>query len=172
MFSNFIIQFIGVLAWIFLIVSYWRGKVNKILIFHVISCLLFALHYYLLGAISGLYVVLFEAIRDFIYYKSDKDREIFYFSLPIYFLMGLLNFNGVYSIFPMCASLIDGYFLSGNKRGVIVGGIVSYIVWFFYDLNSNSYAGAFFSLALVISNIFVVIKNIRNKNASEIFPEK
>lgn len=164
MFWNFLIQSIGVLAWLFLIVSYWMKKVNTILIFHIISCLLFALHYYLLGAFSGLYVVLFETVRDFIYYKFDKDREIFLCSLPIYFLMGYLNFNGIYSILPMCASLIDGYFLSGNKKGVIVGGIISYIIWFIYDLSSHSYAGAFFSMALVISNVFVIIKNIRSKS--------
>lgn len=163
MFSSFVIQFIGIVAWLFLVVSYWKDKVNTILILQVISCLLFALHYYLLGAMSGLYVVLFEAIRDFIYYKSLNDRKIFFCSIPIYIFMAIYNFTGIMSMLPVAASLIDGFSLTEGKMLAVIGGIISYSIWFIYDLSCFSYAGAFSNITLIVSNIFVLTRLIENR---------
>ncbi|MDD5888121.1 MAG: YgjV family protein [bacterium] len=157
--SNFIIQFIGFVAWLFLVASYWRKKVNDVLILQVISCILFAIHYYLLGAMSGLYIVLFEAIRDFIYYKSDNDLKLFYCSLPIYVLIAVFCFNGIASVLPSLASLIDGFSLTGKKKFVVVGGILSYLVWIVYDFFCHSYVGMVTNFILVCSNILVLIKS-------------
>lgn len=166
MFCSFAIQLIGVVAWLFLVVSYWKSKVNTILILQVISCLLFALHYYLLGAMSGVYVVLFEAIRDFIYYISLNDRKIFYCSIPIYIFMAIYNFTGIMSILPAVASFIDGFSLTEGKMLAVIGGIISYSIWFIYDLSCFSYAGAFSSITLIISNVFVLVRLIENRNKS------
>lgn len=166
MLCSFIVQLIGIFAWLFLIVSYWKKKVNTILMLQIISCLLFALHYYLLGALSGLYVVLFEAIRDFLYYKSKNDKKIFYCSIPIYIFMAIYHFTGIMSILPIVASFIDGFSLTGKRLIVVIGGIISYVIWFVYDLNCLSYVGAFSSSTLIISNIFVLVNLIKNRKKS------
>ncbi len=158
----FIIQLIGFIAWLFLVISYWRKKVNEVLLFQVISCALFALQYYLLGAMSGLYIVLFEMVRDFSYYKSDNDRKLFYYSIPLYISIAVLNFNGIISVLPSIASMIDGFSLTGKKNLIIVGGILSYLIWFIYDLAYGSYAGTLSSLILCCSNTFVLLKSFKN----------
>ena len=75
---NFIlIQLIGLLAGIILILSYFRKDTNKVLSFHIISNTLDFIHYLLLGAYSGEFIYLLEGTRDFLYYKTDKDKYIF-----------------------------------------------------------------------------------------------
>lgn len=153
----FIIQLIGFIAWLFLVASYWRKKENDVLLLQVISCVLFALHYYLLGAMSGLYVVLFETVRDFSYYKSDDDIHLFYYSIPIYILIAIFNYDGIMSILPSLASMIDGLSLTGKKKFMVIGGLVSYTVWFIYDFLCGSYAGMLTDLILLVSNILVLL---------------
>lgn len=157
MYEAFIIQLIGFVAWIFLALSYWRRKVDDVLLLQVFSCILFVIHYYLLGGMSGLYIVLFETIRDFVYYKSDDDLKLFYYSIPIYIIIGILNFSGILSILPSLASLIDGFSLANKKTIVVVGGIASYTVWLIYDLYVGSISGVITAFILIISNIFILI---------------
>lgn len=169
MLETFIIQFIGFVAWIFLVVSYWKKKINDVLILQVISCILFALHYYLLGAMSGLYIVLFEAIRDFTYYKSTDDLKVFYCSIPIYILIGIFNFSDIVSLLPSLASIIDGFSLTGRKLLVVIGGLVSYTIWFVYDFLCHSYAGMLTDLILIVSNISIFVLALREKNRNRKF---
>ena len=67
---NFILaQVTSLLAWLFLIYSYWKNKDDKILWLQLISCIFFGLNYLFLGAYTGLFVVAFEIIRDYLYVK-------------------------------------------------------------------------------------------------------
>ena len=42
-----IIQGIGILAWLVLLISYYREDTNRILVFQIIATLLYCLHYFL-----------------------------------------------------------------------------------------------------------------------------
>ena len=81
-----IVQFIGLLAWCILAVSYYRENTNKILVFHILASVLYAIHYYFLGAYSGFFITVFEIFRDYGYYKTDADKYIFLASIPIYII--------------------------------------------------------------------------------------
>lgn len=163
MLEAFLIQLVGFVAWIFLAFSYWRKKVDDVLFLQVISCVLFVIHYYFLGGMSGLYIVLFETVRDFVYYKSDDDLKLFYYSIPIYIIIAVLNFTGIMSVLPSLASLIDGFSLANKKVIVVVGGIASYTVWLIYDIYVGSISGALTDFILIISNIFVLITSYKER---------
>lgn len=163
MLETFITQLIGFVAWLFLVVSYWRKKENDVLILHGISCIFFAFHYYLLGAMSGLYVVLFETIRDFTYYKVDDDLKYFYYSIPVYILIAIFNFDGVMSILPLLASMVDGFSLTRKKKFMVIGGLISYMFWFIYDFFCGSYAGMLTNLILLVSNVLVLVTSVKDK---------
>ena len=81
-----IAQAMGFIALILLTVSYYRKDTNHILVFQKISTILFCLHYLLLGAYSGLLICIYEVIRDFLYYKTDKDKYIFAGCVLVYFI--------------------------------------------------------------------------------------
>ena len=65
-------------------------------------------------------------------------------------------------ILPILASLVDGYSLTKSKEFVIIGGIITYLIWVIYDLSVMSFTGAIFDGIIVISNIYIIIKNNKN----------
>lgn len=163
MFFQIIVQLFGLIGFILLVVSYWRKNIEELLIFQLASGVFYALHYYFLGAYSGLFIILFELIRDFSYYKSNLDKYIFIATIPIYIIGGILNFNGIISLFPTFASVIDGYGLANNKMSAIFLAIVSNVLWLIYDITAHSYSGVVTGIIIIVSNIiaFIVDKKVR-----------
>lgn len=153
------IQFLGFLAWILLVLSYYRKNTNKILVFQIISTILFCVHYYLLGAYSGLLICVFEVIRDFSYYKTDKDNYIFIVSVIVYIVSAIVTYTTILDVFPYVASLIDGFFLTKKRKIVVLGAIVTYVLWFIYDMYALSYSGAMTDAILIISNLSILLFN-------------
>ena len=163
------VQVIGFLAWILLAYSYYRENTNKILVFQVISTLLFCVHYILLGAYSGLIICVFEVVRDSFYYKTDEDFLIFILSSFVYIgtviisfftNSDLFSFDTAIDLFPVMASLVDGFSLTKERNKAVFGGIVSYTLWFIYDLCVMSYSGAITDAIIVISNLCILIFHI------------
>ena len=158
---NFIfIQLIGLVAGLFLIFSYFRKDTNKVLSFHIISNSLDFFHYFLLHAYSGACIYLLEGIRDFLYYKTDKDKYIFIISAILYLSISFFQVRVWYDYLPILASLIDGYSLTLSKKYVTVGAVVSYSLWVIYNIFVLSYAGLVFDGIIVISNVFILITHI------------
>lgn len=153
------IQLIGILAWLMLIFSYYRKDTNRILVFQIIGTILYCLHYYLLGAYSGLFICAFEVIFDYGYYKTDKDKYIYMLSIPIRIFGGLISFKTIVDVFPIIASLIDGYSLTKKKKIVVVGAIISYTLWVIYDICVMSYSGVLTDGLVVLSNLSILLFN-------------
>lgn len=155
--SFWLIQFIGILAWILLVISYYREDTNKILVFQIIATILYCVHYWLLSAYSGLFICVFEVIRDFLYYRTDLDDYIFYGSIPIYIISGIVSFSGWYDLLPIGSSLLDGYTLTKKKNIVIIGAIISYTSWVIYDICVMSISCAITDGMVVLSNLSILL---------------
>jgi len=151
------VQFIGVIAWITLGLSYYRKDTDKILVFQIIGTILYCIHYGFLGAWSGLFICACETLFDFGYYKTDKDKYIYMASVPIRIIGGLIGFTTIADVLPICASLIDGYSLTKKKKIVVVGAVISYTLWVIYDICVMSYSGAITDGMIVISNLSILL---------------
>ena len=164
------IQLIGLAAWLMLVASYYREDTNKILVFQTIGTALYCLHYYLLGAYSGLFICLFEVIRDFLYYKTDWDDNIYKGSIPVYMVYGVLTFTGIVDLLPIASSLLDGYSLTKSKNIVVIGAVISYTLWVIYDIFVMSYSGALTDGLVALSNLLILIRESKlyKKNFSKI----
>ena len=152
-----LVQGIGMVAWLVLVVSYYREDTNRILIFQIIATALYCVHYYLLGAYSGLFICIFEVIRDYLYYKTDLDDYIFYGSIPVYIINGIVTFTGWYDLLPAMSSLLDGYTLTKKKNIVVIGAVISYTSWVIYDIFVMSYSCAITDGIVVLSNLSILL---------------
>ena len=150
-------QISSIIAWLLLVYSYYKENINKLLFIQIISGIFYALSYLFLGAISGFSICVFELIQTFGFYKTDKDKLIFYISLAIYILIGIFTFDGWISIIPIIASIIGAYSLTKNKKIATIGGIISYIGWITYDIIILSYSNAITDALLVLSNISILL---------------
>lgn len=150
-------QLTSLFAWFFLIISYWKNKDNKILYLQLISCVFFVLNYLFLGAYTGLFVVFFEIIRDYLYVKLEDDKKTFLWTLPIYALIGIFSYDGFWSLFSILASLNDGYALIYKGKKVVFWGIVTYILWVIYDIRYFSLPNVIAESVLIISNVIILL---------------
>ena len=151
------IQGIGIVAWLMLILSYYRKDTNKILVFQIIGTFLYCLHYGLLGAWSGLFICACETLFDIGYYKTDKDKYIYMASIPIRIIGGLIGFSTFVDVLPITASLTDGYTLTKKKKVVVIGAVISYTMWVIYDICVMSYSGAITDGLIVLSNLSILL---------------
>ena len=156
-FNFWIVQGIGIVAWLVLLIGYYREDTDKILVFQIIAVSLYCIHYYLLGAYSGVFICLLELIRDYLYYKTDLDNYIFYGSIPLCILNGFVTFNGWFDLLPTFSSLLDGYTLTKKKDIVVIGAVITYTAWVIYDIFVMSYSCAVTDGLIVISNLSILL---------------
>ena len=152
-----IAQLVGLVALILLVISYYKENTNKILVVQIVSALLYCIHYYMLGAISGFMICFLEVLRDYGYYKTDADNYIFLISIPIYIFLGFYNYSTFIDLLPMFGSCVDGFALTKHKRFLVVGSIIAYIIWLIYDINVKSYSGILTSSLVIITNISILV---------------
>lgn len=150
------VQLLGLLAWLVLLMSYYRKDTNRILVFQIIATALYCVHYFLLGAYSGLFICMVEVVCDFLYFKTDKDDLIYKCSVPFRIFGGILSFQFFVDILPIAASLIDGYSLTKKKDKVVFGAIVSYTLWVIYDIGVGSWSCAITDGLVVVSNLSII----------------
>ena len=151
-------QLSGALAWAFLLYSYWRNGNNKIIYFQLISCIFFAINYGLLGAFSGLLVVVFEIFRDYLYTKVKDPMKVFYICIPFYIIISIFSFENFISLFSVLASICDSYALTKKNKKVVVLGILTYTLWLIYDIFYASYGTLAAEVFLIMSNVTVLFK--------------
>ena len=154
----YLAQVTSLLAWFFLIFSYWKNKDNKILYLQLISCIFFVLNYLFLGAYTGLFVVFFEIIRDSLYIKLNDDKKTFLYTLPVYAIIGIFSYDGFWSLFSIFASLNDGYALIFKEEKVVFLGIITYILWLIYDIYYFSLPNIIAESILILSNIIILLR--------------
>jgi len=162
-------QISGFLAWLALLFSYYRKNTNKILVLHILSIIFYLLNYLFLGAWAGLFIIALELIRDFLYYKTDKDDFIFLSTIPIYILLFITYRNNIIEIVPIAASLFEGFTLTRKKSIVVPGAIIVYLMWVVYDISVGAYTGALTDGLIVFSNICILINIIKGFKKVEKF---
>ena len=170
-----LIQLLDLVAWGFLVLSYYRKDTNRIIIFQIVSTVLYCLHYYLLGAYTGLIICAFEVIRDYLYFRTDKDEYVFYGSAIVFILCTILTYQSYIDLLPLIAGLVDGYTLTKNKKIVVWGATISYTIWVVYCLLIGSYAGALTDGILVVSNLTILLFQydlFKGKDTSRVYKRR
>lgn len=150
-------QISGFLAWLSLLLSYYRKNTNKILVLHILSIVFYLLNYLFLGAWTGLFIIILELVRDFLYYKTDKDDLIFLITIPIYIVLFIFARGNLVEIIPIMASLFEGFTLTKKKNIVVPGALIVYSMWVVYDISVGAYTGALTDGLIVISNIGILV---------------
>jgi len=151
-------QVSAIVGWIFLIASYYRDDIKKLLRMQIIACALETLSYLLLGAWAGLFACVLDLVKAILYYKVDKKEIIFYATLPLYAILAItaIQSEGWISLLPTIGGIIDGFVLTRNKTTATIGSIIASALWVVYDLIVLAYAAAVSDSILIISNFFVL----------------
>ncbi len=155
-----IIQLLDIIAWALLIFSYYRENRKEIIFYQIIATILYSLHYYFLGAYSGLYICIFEIVRDYMYFitDDDKDKYIFVCSLPVYIVLVGYMYKNIYDLFPIISCMLAGWSLTKKRNVIIFCAVIEYILWVIYDITVSSYTGALTDGLVALANIILLFK--------------
>lgn len=161
----FYIQLIGLLGFCILVLSFYKKETATILTYQITSNFAYAVHYFLLGGLSGAFCSFLGMIRNIVLIKSNNKKIIIPVFILLYLIVTIIFYEDFYSIFPMIANI--AYLISmiyKDKKILLIGAIISSIFWILYSIFVSSYVSIVTESILVISNVVQLIK-LKNKQS-------
>lgn len=153
------IQLIGILGFCILVLSFYKKEPVTILIYQITSNFVYAIHYFLLGGLSGAFCSLIGMLRNLILIKINNKKIILLSIISMYLIVTIIFYEGIYSLFPMVANTLYLFALTyKNKKSILIGAIGSSILWILYSVFVNSYLTIVTESILIISNCIQLIK--------------
>ena len=158
----FIIGILAVAAFLF---SYQQKKRANIILFNVISRILYIIQYCLLGAFSGAVLDVLGTGSSIAAGQSERVR-IRRFKWVILALVnaaiitaGLLLYENIFSLFPIVGVLLHtSAFWIKNERIIRIVSLLGSPFWFVYNLTSLAYGSAIGDILTMVSIIIAMIR--------------
>lgn len=161
-------QLMGVVAVALGFVSFQMRTQKKLLVVQTATTIAFCIHYYLIGATSGLLLNMLGIARNLAYYHKDKPL----FSgkkCPVFFavvmgFVGLLSWQGFYSVFIVLGLVINTLCLSFDDPQKIRKSIlITSPMVLTYDAFVLSIGGIIYESVAIISAVIGIVRYRRNK---------
>lgn len=144
--------------------SFWQKDRRKILLYEVIDCFLYAIHYFMIGATTGAFINIVGIARSSSFMLKDKNKFLSTYALPIIFLgiyiiNAAISWEGWITIFPTIGSMILMLSIWQHNTKVIRRyGILVQALWLVYAVYVVSYVAIATQIILIISNIVAIIR--------------
>lgn len=160
---NYIAFIVGIAAVIIYLLGYQQKTRTKIIIFNATSRALYILQYILLGAFEGAALDVAGIISSVMAQQKDKPFIRKYIKLfiaaanLIIVLMGILTYNNIFSLLPVCGVLLHtGAFWITNEKRIRQISLLGCPFWLAYNLISGAW-GSVIGDALSIGSIVIAM---------------
>lgn len=152
-----LIQGIGFAAVAISLCIFQTNKRMNMLKLGTASGLLYAAHFYLLGAFTGSAMNLIGSARSYAYFKiepSPKTQIVLYGFIALIVLATMMTWAGPISLLPMFG-LISGSiaFWQSNPTLIRRLALIASPLWFIYNYKVGSYPGMFIETVMLTSNL-------------------
>ena len=152
--NQIIAQSIGFIALVFIVLSFQKNKRSRILLFLIFAQISFVVHFGFLGAWTAVAMNAISATRTYIFNQKESkswanNRIWFYLFLALFWIAGILVWEGYYSLFPILAMTAEtiGLWMEKTKH-IRILSLIPRPLWFTYNFIVGSYAG-------MITEVFV-----------------
>ena len=156
-------QILGYIASIILISGYAIKsdvKTKTVLIF---SSVVFAYHFYLLGALTAMAICLVNALRNVSSIFFHKSIPVFIVFAALYMAGGYLTYNSWVDVLPAMAAFltcIGMFLLSRLKFRILV--VIATLLWVIHNIFVGSIGGTINSIILFFITVVTVIRLLRD----------
>lgn len=162
-YAQIIGQGFGIVAIILGFLTYQMKSKKGLLIIQLLTCMVFVVHYFLIGAIPACALNFVATLRNFVYYH--KDKKIFsskyypYIFALIMAFMGVLSWQNIYSLLviaglvinTICVSFKDPQFV---RKSILVSSPLVLV----YDVIAFSIGGIVYESVVIVSSIIGIIR--------------
>ena len=160
----FYIQLIGILGFCIVVLSFYRKETTTILLYQVTSNFIYAVHYFLLGGLSGAFCCIIGMARNIALIKCNNKKIVLPIFITIYALITLIFYEGIYSLLPMMANIS---YLIGitykDKKTLLKGALISSSCWILYAIFVSSYVSIVTESIILTSNAIQLIRIVKGK---------
>ena len=145
-------------------IIYQQKNGKNLLLWKLISDVLWLLHYLFLSAYSGCAVALIGVFRELVFYRENKKGQKRPFFLMFFIIVticsSILTWKGIASIFPALASVISivGFWKANPKISRKLAFPISGLM-LSYDLTCNSYMGIVNEILTMCATAIAIIHN-------------
>lgn len=155
-------QIMGFVAVALGFVSFQMRTQKQLLVVQTATTIAFCIHYYLIGAMSGLMLNLLGIARNLAYYHKEQPlfsgRKCPIFFAVVMGIVGLLSWQGYYSVFILFGLVINTLCLSFTDPQKIRKSIlVTSPMVLIYDVFVMSFGGVIYESVVIISSIIGII---------------
>lgn len=164
-------QFFGLIAIALGFLSYQMKTQKQLLLCQTAVCIVFCIHYLLIGATTAMAMNTVNVVRNIVYYRRNQkgDKSMLF---PIIFtvilgIIGLLTWEAWYSIFVFCGLIINSLCMSfSNPQNVRKSILVTCPMVLIYDIFALSIGGFIYESVAIISSIIGIIR-FKKQNSVE-----
>lgn len=161
-------QAFGLLAVILGFISFQMKDAKKLLFIQCGVSAAFCIHFFLIGARTGLYLNAACILRNVAYYNKDK-KFFSSIAVPIFFsvLMGVIgafSWEGWYSVFFIVSLVVNTFCMSFKKPDHIRASILfTSPLALTYDAFVSSYGGIVYEAVVIVSSVIGLIRSAAAK---------
>lgn len=154
---NITAQIVGLVALACSVAVFQSNDRKKMLYIQLLTAVLFAVHYGLLGAWAGVAMNLINSLRSVIFVRT-RNRIWLYVVISAFVLASIVTWESAYSSLPLIGMLSGTIaFWMGSSSKIRYIALLSPPVWFAYNLLVGSYIGLFAEV-FIFTSIIVGIK--------------
>ncbi len=161
--TNWVIQGIGFVGMFLSFISFQRKTKKNILLFQILSSLVYFSHFLLLGALTGSIMNFIGATRNAVFCQRERKWAnhplCLYFFLAIYLVAAVWTWQDYASLLPlvgMIASTISFWMKKPKLIRMIM--LISPPCWFAYNLISGSLPGMFTEVFNLLSLFIAIVR--------------
>ena len=170
--SWFVGQAFGIFAIIFGFVSYQVKTQRQLLVMQSAVALLFCIHYFLLGAYTGMAMNIVALIRNVVYERFCKKdggvKLVPYVFIVILCGIAIFTWEAWYSIFVVLGIAINTYCMSfKNPQNVRKSIFVSSPLVLIYNVFSLSIGGIIYETVAIVSSFIGVLRNTAERTKTD-----
>lgn len=156
--------FTGILGIAANCIIYQQKNGKNLLLWKLISDVLWLLHYLFLSAYSGCAVALIGVFRELVFYRENKKGRknpfFLFFFIMVTICSSVLTWKGIASVFPAAASIISiaGFWKANPKISRKLAFPISGLM-LSYDLTCNSHMGIVNEILTMCATAIAIIHN-------------
>jgi hypothetical protein len=148
-------QLIGVIAVIISLVVFQLNRRDTMLKLAMSEAVLYAVHFFFLGALTGAVISLIGAGRSFVFTKikpGRKNRWVLFVFIGLAAVATVFTWQGPISLLPLGGAIGHGVaFWQSDPKYIRMWSLAAPPLWFTYNAMVGSYPGMFIEIAMLIS---------------------
>lgn len=172
---NFIlVQAVGLIGSILAIAALQINNRKVILLTQFVCCILWMIHYYCLGAYTGMIINVVSMLRAIVFYNNEKawakNRIWLLVCCVLFALSPFIQWEAYYSLFPAIAMILTSLGLwSHNMKVTRLMFLINSPFMLIYNILCGSYSCAIIEAFALISFILAVYRfDIKKSNAEDL----